>query len=72
MFGFGEKYCVVCGVKVQKGSRIETTGKDFCSEQHAHQYAREMRRARQVRLSRQLSQSGETKAKNQKASHGCH
>ncbi len=71
MFGFGAHYCVICGRKVHGGSHVRESDKDFCSEEHAKQYARETKRARQVKLSRQFNQAKRAGTKDQQASHNC-
>lgn len=71
MFGSAATYCSTCGMKVQKEDGIRKFDKDFCSEEHAQQYGREMKRARQLRLSRQLSQRDSGRMKGQKGSHKC-
>ncbi len=71
MFGSSAAYCSACGMKVQKESGVRKFDKDFCSEEHAQQYNREIKRARQLRMSRQLSQQTPAKSKGQKGSHKC-
>ena len=71
MFGFGAKYCAVCGTKVQRGSEIKKFDRDFCSDEHLAQYGREMKRARQLRMSRQLNLPKATRVKDRQRSHGC-
>lgn len=72
MFGFGARYCSACGMKMRDGGGVNKFGRDFCSEEHAQQYNRETKRARQVRLSQQYSQPRQPKQKNQGGSHKCH
>lgn len=71
VFGLGKKHCYTCGMEV-KGSQYEKFGKYFCSEEHAHQYSREMKRARQLRLSAQTSRFGRAKKENRRSAGGCH
>ena len=49
MFGFGKKFCYVCGTEVN-GNQHQRFGKPFCSEEHAQQYTEQMQKSRQEQL----------------------
>lgn len=40
------KYCGICGMKVDKKTSLERFGKYFCSEGHAEKYAKDMEEQR--------------------------
>jgi len=42
--GIFDKYCGICGAKVERSKAIERFGKKFCSEDHAHQYVAQVRK----------------------------
>ncbi len=44
MFGFGKKYCVVCGKEVEENKNNVRFGKNFCSEEHAEKYVAEQKK----------------------------
>lgn len=55
MFGFGKKYCPICG-KTATDSTFTRFGKHFCSEEHQDMYV-EAEKERQVR--NEVAQGGE-------------
>lgn len=52
MFGFRKKYCYLCGIEV-KTDEYKRFGKSFCSEEHAEQYTKEMKKAREIQIAKE-------------------
>ena len=53
--GWFDKYCEKCGVKVDKGTAPQRFGKYFCKDEHANEFAEEVKAMRRKESKQQSS-----------------